>query len=291
MRSLLEKPDGSVKQCIQSNRIFFSLQAPKKKNRTGFSILELLTVLVVISILFSLILISVSSVRQQSRRAVCLSHVRTLLIGVNAYSNEAAGYPPSLFKPGIGSYTIDPPQIVDLNGHIARGFWFYSSFMYHHLLMPTMPGLEIYAPGTPEDRRGEAPSWESSQYYLTETLYGSPSMWRQQGATLRDLRAQRLDDVRFPDRKGLIQQEVAYFEKGGVTSAGDPVLLWMNTRIPGAVAWADQSASTVVQSRLEPGVPNPLDHGAFFNGGVSWGFPILRTRDGIHGFDRSTTNR
>lgn len=59
---------------------------PHKKN--GFTLIELLVVVAIIALLISILLPSLSSAREQGKKAVCLSNLRGIGLATNQYANE-----------------------------------------------------------------------------------------------------------------------------------------------------------------------------------------------------------
>lgn len=56
----------------------------------GFTIIELLTVVAILSLLMAILLPSLSRAREQGRRVVCLANARHLTLGLNSYRTEDA---------------------------------------------------------------------------------------------------------------------------------------------------------------------------------------------------------
>ena len=68
-------------------------EAIARSDRTGFSLVELLIVIAIISLLVTIAVPSLSKAKEQARRSVCLANVRRLAIAANTY---AAKYDDSL---------------------------------------------------------------------------------------------------------------------------------------------------------------------------------------------------
>lgn len=69
----------------------------------GFTLIELLVVIAIVAILASLLLPALSSAREKSRRAVCLSNVRQIGLAIHLYAPENEGRIP--FGPKAPPYT------------------------------------------------------------------------------------------------------------------------------------------------------------------------------------------
>ena len=64
-------------------------------SKLGFSLIELLVVVAIIAILASLVLVCISSIREQARRTKCLSNQRNLGMGVMCIATDNEGVLPS----------------------------------------------------------------------------------------------------------------------------------------------------------------------------------------------------
>ena len=84
-----------------------------KKNR-GFTLVEILVVLALITILISLLLPAVNVARKQAEQVVCASHMRQVVMANIAYTMDYRGYwadPPSIgdddpFRPGLNQFGV-----------------------------------------------------------------------------------------------------------------------------------------------------------------------------------------
>lgn len=72
---------------------------------TGFSLVELLTVIGIISILIALLMPSLSRARSQAEAVQCMSNLRQTGLALQIYSNQSDGW---LFPPELGANR--PPQ-------------------------------------------------------------------------------------------------------------------------------------------------------------------------------------
>ncbi len=63
--------------------------APASKNRDGFTLVELLTVIGIIGILAALLLSGISAVKGHAKRTVCMNNLRQISLGVRLYSDDS----------------------------------------------------------------------------------------------------------------------------------------------------------------------------------------------------------
>lgn len=90
-----------------------------RRGRGGFSLVELLVVLSVISLLLGLALPVLSQVRSMAQRMNCLSNLRQIGVGMQAYRMDNDD-----MMPAVQSFSVDPhqPDIVqELDGYLDEG--------------------------------------------------------------------------------------------------------------------------------------------------------------------------
>ena len=63
-----------------------------KKGIEGFTLIELLVVIAIIAILLAILMPALNRVREQGKRAVCLSHLRQLGLVWIMYADDNDGY-------------------------------------------------------------------------------------------------------------------------------------------------------------------------------------------------------
>ena len=57
-------------------------------SQEAFTLIELLVVIAIIAVLMSILMPALNRAREQGRRAVCLSHLKTLTLGWMMYADE-----------------------------------------------------------------------------------------------------------------------------------------------------------------------------------------------------------
>jgi prepilin-type N-terminal cleavage/methylation domain-containing protein len=96
------------------------------RNRTAFTLVELLVVIGIIGILIGMLLPAVQRVRESSRRTSCSNNIRQQAIAVHNYETTNGRFPPGLCigQWGDGWERQDPPGGFLSNGYPAMGpFW------------------------------------------------------------------------------------------------------------------------------------------------------------------------
>jgi prepilin-type N-terminal cleavage/methylation domain-containing protein len=76
------------------------------RRRDGFTLVELLVVIGIISLLISILLPALSKARESANRAMCLSNQRTMAQGLYLYASQYRGYYPRQYS-GIKSHQTD----------------------------------------------------------------------------------------------------------------------------------------------------------------------------------------
>lgn len=133
----------------------------------GFTLVELLVVIAIIALLISLLLPSLSTARQQARRTVCASNLRSLALAVHAYAND---HQDRLVTAGLahgGSVDEHAAWLNTLKQH------------YNNALIARCPGdesphWETVVPGTEQVRR----SSYAVSYYTVQKI-GGRGPWNQ----------------------------------------------------------------------------------------------------------------
>jgi len=98
--------------------------------RRSFTLIELLTVIAIISLLLAILLPSLGAARASARRAVCAANLRQIGIGMRAYWNSSnERFPYASYMPSFGASPLDgndPLCIADVlaavTGHQPKVF-------------------------------------------------------------------------------------------------------------------------------------------------------------------------
>ncbi len=104
----------------------------------GFTLVELIVVVAMISVLLALSVSGLRAAREQTRAVVCASNLRQLLLSMNSYAGTNGTFPPGFEVPDVdeqgeryaGTCTIDP---------VGR-WWFDRSLELNHA---TMDGVDV----------------------------------------------------------------------------------------------------------------------------------------------------
>src|SRR5713101_4566876 len=75
--------------------------------QNGFTKLELLTVIAIITVLASLLLPTLGGAKRNSRQVICLSHLRQLGLGIDLYGEDLAARPASMQALVNHSYVVN----------------------------------------------------------------------------------------------------------------------------------------------------------------------------------------
>ncbi len=80
--------------------------------RRGFTILELLVVISIISVLMALILPAIQNARSAARRLQCQNNMKNVALGIIGYSTKLNGFNPSVFSPQDGQSAVWTTEIL-----------------------------------------------------------------------------------------------------------------------------------------------------------------------------------
>ncbi|MEI7480188.1 MAG: prepilin-type N-terminal cleavage/methylation domain-containing protein [bacterium] len=124
------------------------------KNKKGFTLIEMMTVLAIIGILTSIVIVSLDKVRSQSRDKKRVGDIKSLQLALENYYNRNSHYPNTLndlVAPGIlPALPVDPSTnstssylyTLVKKYSVAKGG--YGSCNYYHLAIPMENNMAEY---------------------------------------------------------------------------------------------------------------------------------------------------
>lgn len=263
--------------------IFQSMQPPSaQRSYRGFTIVEILVVIVVITVVLSLTLVGLARVKKTAWAARCLTHERECSTVIDVYSGDHRGFYPragtlydnrSFFNGGWAAYTANC-RLWTIAAPLARPrealpAQFCSARPRLSADGDTVPFLVDQAGATVD---------QGSDFFLTMAAIFDPRVFSGEvrGTFREDARAVGVAEVRYPSRKGILA-ELTPIHVGANMSWNVSTRLEPNTPPPSLnVAFADGSCAIMPASQVLPGVRRNSDQA---------GTPVLSTRDGIRGVD------
>jgi len=240
------------------------VRATRAASRTrGFSLIELLVVIVVIAVLLAITLPALRGSKEAAGGTENASAEKQLLTATSLYAEAYDGYPPYLNVPG--DPTAPSPRLKDLT-------YPPSYFGAHRVFWATLlADGEYLTPSLCENRgpdQAPTPAGEpfNTVYFFTQATAAAPAFWV--GDTppndLSLFRGVRLSRVLFPSAKGLI----AYAGWKDFTPSPDPtVFSW-------PVGFADGSVSV-----------EKLDDTSIWRGFGASSWIVCATEKGVEGRD------
>ena len=102
-------------------------------NRDGFTLVELLVVIGIIAVLISILLPSLSAARRQANTLKCLSNLRQLGYGFQAYAHN-----------NKGAFPVNRQDLPDFNGVIQNSAnWYWEDFIINYVSKTGQSGGQI----------------------------------------------------------------------------------------------------------------------------------------------------
>lgn len=186
-------------------------EKPYRPRVAGFTIIETLVVLAVLSVLLAVLLPAVKGVRNSGRRVEAVGAMRQSLTALSLYTMSHDLYYPFFAEPGlpaeplhIGRTVIDTSASVHFSRHST---WWPSAIMPFLTAIPSLDGQPTFFPDTtliPPD--GRPPDvYSSGRFRMSHTAFASPEFWTDSGPFPHRLMVGvRVSQVRHPPRKGII---------------------------------------------------------------------------------------
>lgn len=247
---------------------------PRRRGR-GFTLLDLLLVIAIISILVGLAIPAVGAVNGRSIDAASMANMRTHAQVVHLYADDFRGAAPFLADP-------DATYTVARGGGLTVRFEFFEAEEMWVVALAD----RYYGVGFGSDRWDGNIEWSlfarpgprSFLYQYSPTFFARPVYWNENTRDEGQLGVVRLNAVRYPSGK-------AVFLEGDETR-GFPS--WRNDGLAGrdlgwAFAFVDGSVRRPKADRLVR--PCPLGEGRAHGGRFTFGVVGLHTQDGILGRD------
>lgn len=252
----------------------------------GFSIIELLIVVGVISLLVALVLPMLGRARTRGHAAKSLSNVRQLALGLSMYADANRDRPPTY---GAPRWPDGPRWSFDF-GEAGYGNWFDHSYLFTIAISGFLESPEVaIAPGARDaDERLKVHGGQRvayGYYSATNALYADPRFfqWETQ-AGLPQFGAQALSSIAHPASKGIVYASALHhYPQYGVV----PCCCLFD--LPTPIAFGDLSASEHIMRRMPPGMVNLFARtlfGANQDPTTTPGIPVADTFGGLEGRDR-----
>ena len=139
---------------------------PQKKN--AFTLIELLVVVAIIALLISILLPSLSSAREQGKKAVCLANLRGIGLATNQYANEDEA------ELLLGVQQMQVVDFTPLNGHFGSSIWGWRTVNWFMLGGATAQDDFIATPNLAGRKVGQGPAlrhWGAQTRPLNKYMY------------------------------------------------------------------------------------------------------------------------
>ncbi len=267
--------------------------------RAGFTLVELLVVISIVSLLIALLAPALGGARMEARRLKSVTNARSIASTFQQVNDAAGHYPfrkagtrPEGAPPGAPA---PPPGVLLVEWWPKGTIIGVSSHWAHEYLWPGMlgaaatwqshyatwvsPGRSTSLPeslpsaGVPGEDGEESPKIERVvSYRYSNSFVAKPALWRQG----TDLSAALLapiasHEVVYPSQKAMVYDaELAYLRKA-------PPVVNGHYQVATPMAFADGHADAKDPTEANPGAANPLNGGSTMN--------LHNTPEGVAGWD------
>lgn len=252
------------------------------RNRSGFTLVELLVSIGIIALLIGLAIPALSGARQRARDAAILSNLKQTGVAMESYVQRYDGWLPYASE---GTAFRTAPMSDPGAGAVSGGYWQLSTY-WSSLFFEVAPWEEWFGLWAfPDSRRSSERPWEASPDFqgpffngvssleYARSLFARPEIW-EEGPAITDresvLRGVRMNEVRYPSAKvSLFDRELCVRVR-----CDDPM------GIKRGMVFLDGHAAMRALSDAnpprKPRLPELLDAGTL---------PIHDTADGVYGRD------
>ncbi len=276
--------------CTSSNQLV-KHDGTVRKEADGFSLIELLVVIVVLALLLSLSIVGVQSARASARANRGLADMRSVAGAAVQYASDCAELPPTLFHPP--ERWPETFQTTRVAGVDLTGAWFANTSLFYMLFEPFLPEAVLRAGFSwPQPRQTDrGMTVDCIPYRLTSTLYAAPEYWLpERQRPLLGWKAQRMDSVALPSSKGMCWIP-RYQDPATLPAPGQlprPTVIGVRQSPPVRIAWFDLSVTDTPFKDLVPGVANRFSYGVdpIRTTRYDEGPAVDSTLWGLAGFDR-----
>ena len=169
------------------------------RHRAAFSLLELMTVIMIIALLAVLTFPAINMVRQRAEKIRCTGNLRNLYYGANSYVQDKGSWPqinPSLMKTNSTEYAAEWIAALEPFG-IGRDVWICPTLQRNmnnpDYIKPANARTDYFA--TPFDEKRLTPyQWQTQPWFIERgSVHGSGNL-----LIFTDGRIESLDDIRKP---------------------------------------------------------------------------------------------
>ncbi len=194
-----------------------------RRKRTGFTIIELLTVMSIIVILIGVLVPALSKVRRFAKKVKQMTQIHSIETAIELFNTETDGYPPSGALDGTGQFYSGAMKLCEaMMGQDLLGFHSDSSFRADG--MDSAGVRDLYPPTPNSDNlnaRIEGGSFlqlDNANAYRLADIYGSgqTGSFREDAFVLCDVYA---DDVRTGMKVGM---PILYYKAETSNNLHDP---------------------------------------------------------------------
>lgn len=239
---------------------------PHARREAGYTLIETLLVLVIVSLLAALTIPRIAAVRKLADRAVSLSNLRSHAAMFTQYDSD--------YKDTMPCF-IDP---LATKGVIRGGNLILTCAYFDQTLYWNIPMSDLYYQLSPRAGVFARPRRQvdyATDYWYSSSFLADPSFWVPETRTgPSQWGPVRLSDVRFPSRKAMFFTGFAYWDEDHNDRRRNPTA---------EIALSDGSALAVKSSSLT--APYYQGEGNWPGSRFPYGIAAMHTPEGVRGRD------